>query len=174
MEIKCKIQELKLSVDGSQILSLALQDDFRPHYNKLHNKELSLNLNEYKKKRSVDANAYAWVLIGKLSEKINLPKIEVYKKFIQEVGVYRQVEIDEKAVDTLIHSWSLHGIGWIAEKVDYSKHEGFVIVNLYYGSSTYNTKQMARMIEFIVADCKEQGIETMTPTELERLYVAWK
>ena len=174
MEIKCTIKSLQLSVDGSQVLSLALQDDFRGQYDELHNKVLSLNLSEFKEKRSLDANGYFWHLVGKLSEKLNIPKIEIYKKLIQDVGVYRQVEVDENAVETLIHSWSLHGKGWIAEKVDYSKHEGFVIVNLYYGSSTYSTKQMSRLINFAISDCKEQGIETMTPAELERLCAEWQ
>lgn len=40
---------------------------------------------------------------------------------------------------------------------------------LYYGSSTYDGAQMARLIDNIVQDCKAVGIETMTPDELARL-----
>ena len=143
-------------------------------FDSINEKDLAISIKLHKKKRSLDANAYCWALIEKLAQKLNIPKIEVYRQHIKDVGVFRQVEIDEKAVDTLIHSWQFHGIGWIVEKVDYAKHDGFVVLHLYYGSSTYNTKQMSRLIDNIVQDCKEQGIETKTPAELDRLKSLWE
>lgn len=74
----------------------------------------------------------------------------------------------------MIYMWQSHGLGWIAEKLDEGQHKGFVLINFYYGSSSYNTKQMARLIDAVVEDCKEQGIETMSPAELEELKGMWK
>lgn len=142
--------------------------------NDLNADKLTVKVSKFRKNRSLDANAYMWILCDKLSEKLNITKDEVYRQHIKDIGVFRTVEIDEKAVDTLIHSWGLHGTGWIAERLDYSKHDGFTIIALYYGSSTYNTKQMSRLIDAIVQDCKEQGIETLTPDELSQLKEAWK
>lgn len=136
-------------------------------------KDCNISIKTYREKRSLNANAYFWQLCGKLSEKTGIPKNEIYRNSIKEIGVYRSVEINEKAVDTLITSWGLHGTGWIAERVDYAEHEGFVKINLYYGSSKYNSKQMSRLIDNIVQDCKEQGIETMTPAELDALKKEW-
>ena len=135
--------------------------------------KLSIKIAKHREKRSTNANAYFWTLCGKLSEKMGVPKIDIYRDYIRNIGVCRMVEINEKAVDTLITSWGLHGIGWVAEKVDNSQTEGFIIVNLYYGSSTYNTRQMSLLIDNIVQDCKEQGIETLTPAELEILKTEW-
>lgn len=136
--------------------------------------KLSFKISKYREKRSLNANNYAWQLITRLAENQGITKEEVYKNNIKEIGVCRQVEIDEKAVDTLIHSWGLHGLGWVAEKLDYGEHDGFILVNLYYGSSTYNTKQMSRLIDNIVQDCQAAGIETKTPEEIERLKSLWK
>ncbi len=136
--------------------------------------KLSIKISKYREKRSLNANNYAWQLMTKLAENQGITKEEVYKHHIKEIGVCRQVEIDEKAVDTLIHSWGLHGIGWFAEKLDYGEHDGFLLVNLYYGSSTYNTKQMSRLIDNIVQDCQAVGIETKTPEEIENLKSLWK
>lgn len=136
--------------------------------------KLSIKIGKHREKRSLNANNYAWKLITELAEKNNLPKEEVYKKYIKEVGVYKQTEISENAVETLMHSWSLHGIGWFTEKVDYAENDGFVIVNLYYGSSQYNTKQMSRLIDFIVQDCKALGIETKTPNQIAEMLSLWK
>lgn len=139
----------------------------------LNAEKLTLKVSKFRKNRSLDANAYMWILCDKLAEKIGITKDEVYRRHIKDIGVFRTVEIDEKAADTLIHSWGLHGTGWIAERLDYSQHDGFTIIALYYGSSTYNTKQMSRLINGIVEDCKDQGIETLTPEELQQLKEAW-
>ena len=135
--------------------------------------KLSIKISKYREKRSLNANSYAWALMTQIAENRGITKEEVYRQHIQEIGVCRQVEIDEKAVDTLIHSWGLHGLGWFAEKLDYGQHEGFILVNLYYGSSTYNTKQMSKLIDNVVQDCKALGISTLTPDELAKIKSLW-
>ena len=141
---------------------------------KLDGKErLIIDIKQFRPKRSLSANAYCWVLIHKLAEKLKLDSVEVYKLFIKELGIYKPIEIRNDAVNTFIKAWSMHGLGWIAEEVD-SGHEGFTIVNAYYGSSTYNTKQMTRFIENIVNECKSEGIETKTPDEIAKITSLWK
>lgn len=148
-------------------------DALKDKFNSLNADKLTLKVSKFRKGRSLDANSYMWVLCQKLAEKLGIMKEEVYRSHIKDIGIFRTVEIDEKAADTLIHSWGLHGIGWVAERLDHSIHDGFTIIALYYGSSTYNTKQMSRLIDAIVQDCKEQGIETLTPDELQQLKEAW-
>ena len=144
-------------------------------YDNLHEAEkLSIKVDKYRQKRSLNANNYAWLLMTQIAENQGITKEEVYRHHIKEIGVYRQVEINEKAVDTLIHSWQLHGLGWFAEKVDYGLHDEFVLVNLYYGSSTYNTKQMARLIDNIIQDCENLGIEHRTPDEIANMLSLWE
>ena len=178
MELTGKIDKITSDfLTGKALVSLEINEKDRLHngYDDLHKCEkLSIKLVKYRKRRSLDANAYAWQLINKLAESQGLSKEEVYRHYIREMGVCKLVEINKEAVDTLIHSWGLHGLGWIAERVDYAQRKGFVKVNLYYGSSTYNTKQMSRLIKSIVEDCKAVGIETMTPKELERLTSLWQ
>lgn len=127
-----------------------------------------------RKKRSLDANAYCWVLLDKLAEKMIVPKTEIYRQYIREIGGNSEtVCVLERAVDKLIDGWSRNGVGWIADKMP-SKLEGCVNVVLYYGSSTYDTGQMSRLIDLIVQDCKAQGIETLTPFELDALKERWR
>lgn len=135
---------------------------------------LLIKVSKCRKKRSLNANAYFWTLVGELAEKLNRTKEEIYWEYIKDIGIYRSVEISENAVETMIYMWQSHGLGWIAEKLDEGQHEGFVLINFYYGSSSYNTKQMARLIDAVVEDCKEQGIETMSPVELAELKGMWK
>ena len=51
---------------------------------------------------------------------------------------------------------------------------GSVILRAYYGSSTYNRKQMAALIDLVVQDCKQLGIETLTERELSLLCDRWE
>lgn len=135
---------------------------------------LTVKVNKYRKARSLNSNAYFWQLCGRLAEKLSRTKEEIYWEYIREMGIYRTAEISEDAAETIIHIWKTHGLGWIAEKLDEEKHKGFVLINFYYGSSVYNTKQMSRLIDAVVEDCKEQGIETLPPEELKGMIEAWK
>ena len=135
--------------------------------------ELALDVKKHRKKRSLDANAYMWELCGKIAEVQGLSPEEVYRHHVREVGVYRDIEICADAVPTIAHSWGLNGIAWLTEQLDGSRTEGFVLVRLYYGSSTYNTRQMSRLLDNIVQDCKALGIETRTPDELANLKSLW-
>ena len=137
------------------------------------NKEYTIKLDKVRKKRSLNANGYMWELCEQIAQKLDITKEDVYRQAIKDVGVFQTVEINQKAENTLIYSWSLHGIGWIAETVDGSKRDGFKIINLYYGSSTYNTKQMSRLIDHIVQDAKSLGIEVISDSDRALLLEDW-
>lgn len=135
---------------------------------------LDIEAKKHRNKRSKDANNYFWKLCTDLAEKLDMNKDDVYRSYIQQQNVFKDVEISSNATDTFITAWKMNGTGWIAEKLDYSEREGFDIVRAYYGSSTYNTKQMARLIDSIVEDCKLQGIPTDTPEQISKYKEAWK
>jgi hypothetical protein len=136
---------------------------------------LSLEIKEKSKKRSLNANSYCWVLLDKLSEVMRIPDTEIYRNAIKEIGgVSYFIEIDTRAVKDYIRHWSSNGTGWICEIVDSGKKEGHTLIECFYGSSTYDTKQMARLIDNIVQDCKAIGIETATPQEIQALMNDWR
>lgn len=134
---------------------------------------LTFKVGKFRQKRSLDANAYCFVLIGKIAEKTNVPKEEVYRKAVKEIGGnYDVVCVQDKAVETLCQSWQGMGLGWQTD-VFPSKIEGCTNVALYYGSSTYDVPTMSRLIDNIVQDCKALGIETKSSEELESLLSSW-
>lgn len=140
----------------------------------LNGGKLAIKVAEFKKKRSLDCNAYAWVLIGKIAEKTNVPKHEVYRSVIREIGGNSDtVCIQDHAVEQLCAGWQRNGIGWITDTMP-SKLEGCTNVVLYYGSSTYDSEQMARMTSLLKQDCDALGIETKSPAELASLLESWR
>ena len=157
-------------VDGSDGLRLTVRTpNARQIAAMVDSGRYTVEIKEYRKKRSLSANAYAWVLIDKIAERLNLTKTEVYRHAIKEIGgVSDIVCVQSQAVDALCKGWEHNGLGWITERME-SKINGCVNVVLYYGSSCYDTAQMSRLIDTLIAEAKEQGIETMTPEELKRL-----
>ena len=150
------------------------KSDFKLLVDEMRDKDkLSIEVKPYREKRSLDANAYFWVLCDKLAEKLNTTKEEIYRHSIREIGgVSEVVCVKNEAVDHLCEGWRQNGIGWQTDTFP-SKIEGCTNVVLYYGSSTYDTAQMSRLISNIVQDCKAVGIEVRTPEEIANMLSIW-
>lgn len=142
----------------------------RKHKDKVYD----LDVKEHRKKRSLDANAYAWVLINKLADVMRIPPTEVYRQAIQEIsGNNEIIPIKEEAVDHFKQAWSHNGIGWMVRDMGKSKLPGFRNLMVYYGSSVYNSTQMNALIENLVQDCKALDIDVMTERERSLLMEEW-
>ena len=138
-------------------------------------KEYVIAIDRARSRRSLDANAYFWVLLGKMAALPGLPgTTELYRSYIKEIGGNREtVCVKKDAADKLCTAWARNGLGWQTDIME-SKLPGCVNVTLYYGSSTYDTAQMSRLIELAVQDCRALGIETATPADLALLLDRWE
>jgi hypothetical protein len=136
-------------------------------------KELQVDIKQYRQKRSLDANAYCFTLCQKIAEVIKNTKEFVYKNAIREVGQFQIVPIKNEAVERWIEIWDSKGLGWFAEVLEDSKLDGYKKVISYYGSSVYDTKEMSVLLEEIVREAKELGIETITPNEKAQMLSEW-
>ena len=142
----------------------------RKHKNKLYN----LEVKEYRQKRSLDANAYAWVLIHKLAEVMRITPEEVYLLNIPKVGRnFTPICVREQDVERFKKSWESNGLGWPVKDLGSSQVPGCRNLIAYHGSSTYDTEQMSRLIDNLVQDCKALDIETLTPEKLSLLKESW-
>lgn len=133
---------------------------------------LTLVLSKFRQKRSLNANNYAWALLQKLAEERGQTKEEVYREFIKQYGIFRPVTVNKEAAETLEYIWQKNGLGWVVEET--GRTDESVDLLMYYGSSTYNTRQMSRLLDAIVDDCKQCGIETLPPEQIEEMKRAWK
>lgn len=127
-----------------------------------------------KKKRSINANDYCWTLCTAIADAISSTKEDIYRDAIKDVGIYKDFHnIAPDDARTLITAWKRQGIGWIAEQLDYEPDGDHVIIRAYYGSSVYNTKQMSRLIDWLVTEAKELGLETRPQEEVNALLEGW-
>ena len=132
-----------------------------------------VTVKEWREKRSLDANGYAWVLINALAQHYGVEPEEVYKQNIARIGGFEIFPVREDAAERWTHIWDSKGLGWFTRDLGPSKIQGYVNIACYYGSSVYDTKQMSTLIDRLVDDCKAVGIPTETPEELARMKEEW-
>ena len=126
-------------------------------------------IGHYKKKRSLNANSYAWVLITEIANKLRASKEEVYLQMLKRYSQSSVVSIVDEAVPVFMKSVKYaeeFGKGTINGK-------DFTHIKVYMGSSEMDTREMSILIDGIVSECKELNINTMTPNELEQLKEHW-
>lgn len=134
--------------------------------------KLNIKIDKFKQKRSLDANAYCWVLISEIANHpdIQSSKEEVYEEMLQKYGF---LEKDEEGyiVITLKESVDIKRLGghWKFLKGN-GKFNSFIEIK---GSSKYNSAEMAHFINQIVLEAQELGIETLPPNEIERMKEMW-
>lgn len=164
--------DLTLSRNGRQRVTVELSGDFAEAFDGMKDKLVNVEIKPYRERRSLDANAYAWVLIDKLAEALHKGKTEVYRDIIRDVGgVSETVCITEAAAPKLRELWESRGTGWQTESTE-SKLKKCVNLTLYYGSSVYDTAQMSRFIDLLVQECQQLGIPT-DPQEAAKVKEAW-
>ena len=168
-----QLKDLLMGRDGKQILSLTLEGDFREEYDRLKDCDIKVDIKKYSRQRSLTANAYAWVLIDQIAERMRIPKSEVYRNAIREIGGVSEVlAIPEDRVQTFCRWWESKGLGWQTEIAD-SKLEKCVRVIVYCGSSEYDTEQMSRLIDLLIQDAESLGIPTLNDKEVKAIVNRW-
>ncbi len=168
-----RLIDLSIGLNRKQRLTIEVDRDFREDYDRLRDADLDVEIKKHRNRRSLSANAYAGVLVDKIAAAMSLSKEDVYREAIRHIGgVSETVCVRDAALDKLRSSWSSHGIGWQTELMP-SKIPGCTNVVLYFGSSTYDTKQMSLLIDRLVEDAKGLGLETDTPEQIARYKDEW-
>ena len=164
-----KLTNIRRLFGGEWEVSFSTREDFSTDYEDLKDKAVSIEIKKAANRRSKDANAFAWVIIDKIAEKTRIPKTDIYRHAIKEIGgVSETVCVQDKAVERLCGGWQKNGIGWQTDTMP-SKINGCTNVILYYGSSTYDTAQMSRLIDLLIQEAEQQGIPTLRDEAVELL-----
>lgn len=138
--------------------------------------KLSIELKKWRKKRSKDANSYCWVLCDKIAKELSkdgtiITKEKIYQDGILQIGTFEPMIIEEKAFENFKRIWQKQGLGFLIQEV--SRKDKCVKVHCYYGSSTYNSKEMSLLINLLVELAKSLNIETKSQQEINSLLESW-
>lgn len=168
--MKGRLKDLTIGLNGEQNITVSTFGDFRENYEKLKDEDVDIVIKKHRNLRSLDANALCWAVCQELADAMEtpVPKEEIYRRAIRDVGEYVPLPIKEEAVETFCANWAIKGIGWFADIVGDSKIPGYKLVFAYYGSSTYDTKQMSVLLDYLVDEAKQMGIVLRTSKEIEQ------
>jgi len=139
--------------------------------------KLNIELKKYRNKRSLDANAYCWVLCDRIAKELCkdgtvITKEQVYQDAIKQIGTFEAMIVEEKAYENFKRIWENQGLGFLVQEV--CKKDKCVKVHCYYGSSTYDSKEMSLLIDLLVGLAQSLGIETKTEAEINNMLESWK
>lgn len=172
MDVTGKILSVQRDWKNGKInITFQLNEEPTEEINKLGQCEkLSIVAKKFRKKRSLDSNSYAWVLMQEIAEAINSDRWSVYLEMLQKYSrEFTFVICKENAVDRLKE---LYRTCIDYGEVNVNGTEGHQ-VQVFFGSSTFDSKAMSVFIEGIVYECKQLGIETMPPDDLKRMVEQW-
>lgn len=129
--------------------------------------EKQFELLEWRMKRSLNANAYAWVLITKIANEMRLSKEEVYLNMLKHYG--------QSEIVSVLSKINVSGYFKYYEKIGTATLQGkeFTHYKVYKGSSEYDTKEMSILIDGIVQEAKNMDIETLSDDEILHLKQLW-
>ena len=131
-------------------------------------KEKLFEIKEHKEKRSLNANAYAWALMGKIADVLRNSKEEIYLAMLKRYGQSELVSVLSNIdVAGYFKYFEVAGTSILNNKE-------FTHYKVFKGSSEYDTREMSILIDGIVSEAKELNIETLPPNEIQRLKDLWQ
>lgn len=142
-------------------------------------KGITVEIKPKRRHRSLTANAYAWLLCQKLAEELSkngiTTKEDIYREAIRKCSIKPFVmPVRDDAVERWKKVWADKGVGWVTEDYGKAKTPGYTLIASYPGSSTFDMAEMARLIDYIVSECKDYGIETRPQAEIDSLLKEWR
>ena len=130
-------------------------------------KNKKFEVKEYHKKRSLNANAYAWVLIGKIADVLRNSKDEIYLEMLKKYG--------QSEIVSVLSDINVTGYFKYFEEIATVKLQGknFTHYKVFKGTSEYNTAEMAVFIDGVISEADELGIDTLPPDEVKKIKSLW-
>lgn len=118
--------------------------------------DVDIEIKKHREKRSLNANALLWKCLGEIAASLRTDKWEVYLKMLRRYGEFTYVCVRPNAVDMMKKQWrECEEIG----PIDINGQQAVQLL-CYYGSSTYDSKQFSRLLDGVISEMEEMGMET--------------
>lgn len=144
----------------------------------LKDSKLSIKAVKYRQKRSLDANGLLWHCLGEIASSLQADKWDIYLQMLKRYGKYTYIVVRPNVVESVKASWrECEVIGNMRIKVEDSKKDEYIdVVQMlcYFGSSTLNTKEFSVLLEGVISEMKEMGLETPLSQDMKRALEEWE
>lgn len=134
--------------------------------------KLAIEIEEYKEKRSLDANRTLWLCLSRIAQALKPPvdKWEVYLMMLKRYGKFTYILSKPEAVEAVKRQWrECEVVG----EIDVNGQKAVQLL-CYYGSSLMNTKEFSVLLDGVISEMKEMGLQTPTPEEFRRIIEQWE
>ncbi len=173
-----KLKELFPLLGGEWLITFTTRSDPRKMFEKLRDCEVSVEIKKHNPKRSKTANDFCWAMCTDIGNALRppLPKEMIYRQAIRDVGRYDMLLMKNEAVESFSKAWSDKGIGWFVDVVDDSKkNPGCKVLFVYYGTSTYDSAEMSRVLDYLKQDMENMSLPIpLSREEEERVLNQWR
>ena len=174
-----KFRDIKL--EGGCLIIRPEREDIGKAMALVRNKKdklYKLEIKEHRKSRSLDANAKLWALLNEMSTILHLTPEEIYQGYIPDVGNnYRWWPVPAEDIAQAADEWCHGHIGRMVEDYGPCRLRGMSHchnLKCYRGSSEYDTQTFSRLLELVMQDCRQLGIEVMSEREKSLLLEEWE
>lgn len=171
MKIRGKVKSIaKDWTSGQWNITIEMIEGNINEIDKYHNQDVSVDIKQFRKHRSLDANAMLWACLGEISEVLHCDKWDLYIKYLSEYGQYTMVSMKAEALpqfEKVYRECEVVGSRYI-------DGEEILQVLCYYGSSTYDSREFGILLDAVINDMKQAGLETPTSQEMKRALEMWE
>lgn len=159
-----RIEPLRYDDRGNTIVTFVTKErkNAESMVERLIDKPVEAKFTKVSKKRSLDQNSYMWSLLGALAEELQTDKDSVYEEMLRRYGQYITIKVSAEQTETLIKNYT-------ADIIDPQWDQEWCYANIYIGSSQYDTTQMKVLLDGVISECEDLGIEVLSPEELSLL-----
>ena len=154
-----------IGYDGT--LSVELTEGNPADIEHLIGKDISIDIKQWRDKRSSSANALLWHCIGEITNALRKEnrdwqgnKWEVYRDMLRSYGKYTMIAVREDALAAFLESDAL------CDEV--GRKDGYVHLLYYFGSSQYDSKEFAVLLDGCISEMKQMGLPAPTSEEMRR------
>ena len=167
MKLKARLNNIARNfLTGKNQITLEIEDGNITEIQAFNDALLSLEIKRYRQSRSLNANALLWSCLQKIADALGGDKWEWYLRALRKYGQFTMIEMDKDAVAKFKEMYrECEVVGERGDKYD---------VLCYYGSSTYNTREFSILLDGVIDDMRQAGIETPTDQDLVRALEAWE
>ncbi len=151
-------------------VTFEVNEDITGSIDSIKDKPLSITAKISRKKRSLDANALMWHCIGEIARALRADKWDIYIDYIKRHGMFTYIVVHPQAVEHMKRQWRACEV---VGEINVNGKSGVEML-CYYGSSTYDTKEFSVLLDDIISDMKEMGLETPTSQDMKRSLEQWE
>lgn len=177
-KLKVKLHDVSTNLEGKSIISFEVMDSkytlgtLIEKMKELIAKQKDLfviEIKQHKNKRSLDANGALWKMLSMMAEKLNTTKDELYTEMLDRYGVFTHVVVKQNVVERVKQEWrTVRELG----EVTINGKAG-IQLQCYFGSSTYNTKEFSTLLEGVIQEAKDIGIDFISKEEQNIMIREW-